>query len=70
MNKQESKERADFTALEPLLENAVTHIADCNGNKSVNFFKVNYLGSIANSLAVLAILKLAEYRLMESDSEK
>lgn len=64
MNKQESKERADFTALEPLLENAVTHIADCNGNK------INYLGSIANSLAVLAILKLAEYRLMESDSEK
>ncbi len=62
MNKQESKERADFTALEQLLENAVTRITDCDEDGN--------LGSIANSLEVLAILKLAEYRLMESDSEK
>lgn len=62
MNKQESKERADLTALEQLLENAVTRITDCDEDGN--------LGSIANSLEVLAILKLAEYRLMESDSEK
>lgn len=54
-------DKPSMNDLEPLLLDALNHIAECNGRKPADVFKVDYLGSIANSLLAIAIIELARY---------
>ena len=54
-------DKPNMNDLEPLLSDALRHIAECNGRKPAEVFKVDYLGAMANSLLAIAIIELARY---------
>lgn len=54
-------DKPNMSDLEPLLLDALNHIAECNGTKPADVFKVDYLGAIANSLLAIAMIEFARY---------